>query len=256
MVVSVLVSKASFKPAVLIPVYDHEEAIGLTLEEVLQYDCKVLLVDDGSGVVCRETLVALSNKYPESVSLLRLEQNMGKGAAVKQGFKALFAEGYSHAVQIDADGQHDLGDLLGFLKESEAEPDAVIAGYPEYDESVPKTRYYGRYLTHIWVWINTLSFQIKDSMCGFRVYPLAGIVEQLKQQRCGDRMDFDSEIIVHWSWRGGRVLNRPIKVRYPLDGVSHFDVLHDNLRITAMHTRLFFGMLWRLPGLLRRKFSV
>ncbi|WP_315982747.1 hypothetical protein [Aliamphritea spongicola] len=115
-------------------------------------------------------------------------------------------------------------------------------------------RYYGRYLTHVWVWINTLSFSIRDTMCGFRLYPLAPLVTQFNEEHCGDRMDFDTEVLVRWYWRGGLVINQPVNVRYPLDGVSHFDVWRDNVLITVMHSRLFFGMLRRLPGLIWRKF--
>jgi len=255
-VVSVSDESVEFSPAVLIPVYNHEEAIGPTLDEVLQYDCPVLLVDDGSTQVCRDVLIALSEKHSERVSLLRLDQNGGKGAAVKAGFEALLAKGYSHAIQIDADGQHDLVDLPLFLETSRACPEALVTGFPKYDESVPKIRYYGRYLTHLWVWINSLSFEVRDTMCGFRVYPLATVSQLLEKERCGDRMDFDTEVIVRWLWRGGRVQNLPTKVRYPIDGVSHFDVLRDNVLISLMHTRLFFGMLRRLPSIVWRRLNV
>jgi len=243
-----------FRPAVLIPVYDHEEAVGITLREVLIHDCHVLLVDDGSGDKCRDVLIELSKQYPDTVSLLRLEINSGKGAAVKAGFRALLKSGYSHAVQIDADGQHDVADLPVFLAAAMESHETLVAGYPKYDESVPQLRYYGRYLTHVWVWINTLSFAICDTMCGFRVYPLKSIVALLQREKCGERMDFDTEIMVRWLWNGGRVRNEPTKVRYPLGGVSHFDVWRDNVLITSMHTRLFFGMLRRLPRLIGRRF--
>ena len=251
--VSVLAKDGAFRPAVLIPVYDHEDAIGVTLDEVLQYACPVLLVDDGSGTVCRDVLIALSQRHVDRVSLLRLAENSGKGAAVKAGFKALLDAGYSHAIQVDADGQHDLSDLPVFLALGEQHPDTLIAGCPEYDESVPKIRYYSRYLTHIWVWINTLSFQVRDTMCGFRVYPLAAVVPLVARNSCGDRMDFDTEVLVRWMWSGGQLKNLPTRVRYPLDGVSHFNVWHDNLLISAMHARLFFGMLRRLPLILWRR---
>jgi hypothetical protein len=90
-------------------------------------------------------------------------------------------------------------------------------------------------------------------MCGFRVYPLAAVVAMLEQEFCGDRMDFDTEVMVRWHWRGGRVVGLSTRVNYPLDGVSHFRMLHDNLLLTAMHARLFFGMLLRLPTILGRR---
>ncbi len=212
-----------YLPAVLIPVYDHEEAIGYTLNQVLQYDCPVLLVDDGSGATCRDRLLELSNENPQQVSLLRLEVNGGKGAAVKAGLEALMTQGYSHAIQLDADGQHEISDLPRFVAASKDNPDNLVSGYPQY-ENVPLVRYYSRYLTHVWVWINTLSFEIRDTMCGFRVYPLAPITAMLAQEPCGNRMEFDPEVMVRWSWRGGRVTNLPIRVHYPMDGVSHFNV--------------------------------
>ncbi|MCP4391818.1 MAG: glycosyltransferase family 2 protein, partial [Gammaproteobacteria bacterium] len=177
--------ESAYRPAVLIPVYDHEEAIGQTLNQVLQHDCPVMLVDDGSGAACRDRLLALSKAHPQRVSLLRLKVNSGKGAAVKAGLRALMAQGYSHAIQLDADGQHEISDLPRFLAASKTCPERLVSGYPQYD-NVPLIRYYARYLTHVWVWINTLSFEIRDTMCGFRVYPLAAVTEMLNREPCGD----------------------------------------------------------------------
>ena len=117
---------------------------------------------------------------------------------------------------------------------------------------MPTGRLVGRYATHVWVWINTLSFDIADSMCGFRLYPLAPTLALLDRARIGRRMDFDTEVIVRLHWAGVPVRNLPTPVRYPSDGVSHFDVWRDNVRISRMHARLFFGMLRRLPRLLLR----
>lgn len=240
-----------FNPAIVIPVYNHEHAIGTIVAQVMASGLPILLVDDGSDIPCQQTLIALAEQFPHQLSLLRLEVNGGKGAAVKAGLRWLLDNGYSHGLQIDADGQHDVADITRFIQAAESEPDSLITGYPQYDESVPKIRLYSRYLTHIWIWINTLSFSIKDSMCGFRVYPLQQTVTLLSH--CGNRMDFDPEVIVRWLWRYQKVINLPTKVHYPLDGVSHFLLWKDNGLITLMHTRLFFGMLWRMPYLLWRK---
>jgi len=246
---------SNHKLAVVIPVYNHEESIGPTLKEVLAFDYPVLLIDDGCQPSCRDVLVKLVDTFSDRVSLLRLERNSGKGGALKAGFSWLKTNGFSHAIQIDSDGQHDLSDLPGFVDASLKNPAALVTGYPVYDASVPKVRYYCRYFTHVWVWINTLSFHIKDTMCGFRVYPVDAVVDLLRLEPCGDRMDFDPEIIVRWHWRGYAIVNLPTKVKYPSDGVSHFHVWHDNWLISAMHARLFFGMLYRLPGILWQRIS-
>lgn len=237
---------------VIIPVFDHEHAIGAMVEGVLASGLDCLLVDDGSGAACARVLDELETAHAPRLRLLRLARNQGKGGAVMAGFREAARLDVTHVLQIDADGQHDPGDIPRFAAASRQHPDAIICGVPEYDESVPKGRLYGRYLTHLWVWINTLSFAIRDSMCGFRIYPLAPVLALMAQEPIGRRMDFDVEIIVRLFWRGVAVINLPTRVTYPSDGVSHFDVWRDNVRISRMHARLFFGMLRRLPRWLLR----
>ncbi|MFL9923327.1 glycosyltransferase family 2 protein [Herbaspirillum lusitanum] len=237
----------------VIPVYNHEHAISAVVAAVLQHQLHCVLVDDGCNPACAAVLQQLAQQYGSRVSLLTHAVNRGKGAAVITGLQHLAAQGYSHALQIDADGQHDAGDIPRFVQAAQAQPQAVISGCPIYDASVPKGRLYARYLTHVWVWINTLSLDIRDSMCGFRIYPLAATMQLLQRQRIGSRMDFDTEILVRLHWQGLQIVNLPTPVHYPTDGVSHFKAWLDNVLISRMHAVLFFGMLWRAPLLLTRK---
>ncbi|SBV37247.1 putative glycosyltransferase [uncultured Stenotrophomonas sp.] len=237
-----------FVPLVVIPVYDHEHAIAGVVEGVRAAGLPCLLVDDGSRPSCAAVLQILARQ--PGVDLLRLDVNQGKGRAMLAGFAEAERRGCSHVLQIDADGQHDTGDLPRFIAAARTQPQAVICGIPAYDASVPKARLYGRYLTHVWVWINTLSLHLRDSMCGFRVYPLPPVLRLIAEETIGRRMDFDSEILVRLYWRQVPVQHLSTRVTYPADGVSHFDALRDNLRISRMHARLFFGMLRRAPRLL------
>lgn len=237
----------------VVPVYNHAQAIAAMVAGIRAHGLPVLLVDDGSDSECARELERLHALEPDAVTLERLPVNCGKGAAVITGFRAAARLGFDRVLQIDADGQHDPAEIPRFLQAADAAPHAVICGVPQYDTSVPRGRLYGRYLTHVWVWINTLSLQIRDSMCGFRLYPLAPVLALLDAERLGQRMDFDTDVLVRLYWRGVDVVNLPTPVRYPSDGVSHFDVLRDNLRISRMHARLFFGMLRRLPRLLMRR---
>lgn len=241
---------ADFRPCAVIPVYNHEHAIGAVVQGVLAHQLPCILVDDASSAACAQTLDALAS---DRVTVVRHAYNQGKGGAVMTGFKQAAAQGYTHVLQIDADGQHDVNDIPQFLALSQKQPRAMIIGCPRYDESVPKARLYGRYLTHIWIWINTLSLQIKDSMCGFRVYPLPPVLALLQRRTLGQRMDFDPEIVVRLHWAGVQCINVPTPVGYPTDGVSHFKLWLDNALISRMHARLFFGMLCRLPLLLFSK---
>jgi glycosyltransferase involved in cell wall biosynthesis len=244
---------ASFRPVAVIPVYDHEAAVGGVVERVRASGLRCVLVDDGSGPACAAVLDALA-RAPD-VTLVRLPVNQGKGGAVMAGLRTARAAGYTHALQIDADGQHDAGDIPTFLARAAAAPATVICGMPIYDASVPAIRFYGRYGSHVWMWISTLSFSIRDSMCGFRVYPLASVVALIDDTRLGRRMQFDAEVLVRLHWRGVRMVNVPTRVTYPRDGVSHFRYGFDNVLIVATYVRLFFGMLVRSPLLLWRKVS-
>lgn len=237
----------------VIPCYNHPATIGTMVAGVRAEGLSCIVVDDGSHTACAAVLDALATAHGEGLTLVRLPRNQGKGGAVQAGLRAALAQGHTHALQIDADGQHLCSDIPRFLAASRTHPQAVIVGQPHYDRSVPLGRFLGRYLTHVWVWINTLSLDIRDAMCGYRVYPLAPTVALLDSEPPGLRMDFDPEVLVRLHWRGVAMVNLPTAVTYPADGVSHFRVGRDNLLIARMHTRLFFGMVGRLPRLLWRK---
>lgn len=234
----------------VIPVYNHEHAVGGVVAELQRHGLPVILVDDASSPACAAVLDQLALR--EGVQLYRHTQNQGKGGAVMTGFRAAQALAYSHVLQIDADGQHNSDDVPLFLTAAAAAPSAVICGYPIYDASVPRVRLYARYATHIWVWINTVSLRIRDSMCGFRIYPLAPVLTLMDSVAIGRRMDFDTEILVRLDWANVPIVNQGTRVGYPQDGLSHFRLWLDNTLISWMHTRLFFGMLPRLPRLLLR----
>ena len=243
-----------FKPAAVIPVYNHERRVGEVVQALLELDLPCVLVNDGSNEVCSDVLRTIAQAHAGNVYLYEHANNQGKGGAISTGLRAAKALGFSHAVQVDADGQHNLADIPLFLIQAARQPNALICGYPVYDDSVPKHRLYARYLTHVWIWINTVSLRIKDSMCGFRVYPLSSVVALIDRERMFARMSFDPEVLVRADWSGIAIVNTPTKVHYPEDGVSHFLAFKDNALISLMHTRLFFGMLWRFPRLLPRFF--
>ncbi len=213
-----------------------------------------LLVDDGSSAECARELDRLAAEIPDT-RLIRLAANRGKGAAVIAGFRAAAAAGFTHALQIDADGQHALGDIPRFIAEARVHPEALICGRPLFDASMPTVRRCGRYLTHALVWLETLSFDIADSQCGFRVYPLEPVLRLAAGERLGERMDFDVEVLVRLHWQGIPLRWLDTPVVYPVDGISHFRLVRDNARMVVLQLRLLAGMLRRLPRLLKRKLA-
>ena len=237
----------------VIPHYDHLEQFQKVLPELVAQGFPLVVVDDASPDDCFEALERLLKQHTDDAVLVRHAINLGKGGAVMTGLRAAHEAGFSHAIQIDADGQHDINGFKKLVAEAERYPDAMICGEPVFDESISKLRFYSRYLTLYLVWLETLCTDIHDALCGFRLYPLERTMQLLKKDIPGKRMAFDPEILVRAVWSGIPLKYIPVKIAYPEDGKSHFRYLRDNLEITWMHTRLIFGMLIRIPFLLRRK---
>lgn len=235
----------SFKPCFIVPAYNHGHAARATIAQLAVHGLPIVLVDDGSAAEEAALLRAIAAEQP-LVHLVALPGNLGKGGAVLAGFRAAQRLGRTHGLQVDADGQHDQAVIPAFLAAAAAHPTAIICGHPVYDQSVPKVRKFARYLTHFWVWVETLSFDIKDSMCGFRLYPVDALGALMAEQPLPPRMDFDPEVLVRLHWRGAPMVWLPVAVTYPEDGRSHFRPFRDNVRISWMHTRLVCAMPWNL----------
>ena len=243
--------KEDMKFCAIVPVYRHEKASRKVAETLAAQGLSTILVDDGNAPEGHEILVQIANEVPNTTLVTR-EKNGGKGAAVISGLKAAFEMGFTHALQVDADGQHDMEAIPFFLKAAQKHPMDLVAAFPQYDASVPKAREQGRKITNFWVAIETLSKDIPDSMCGFRVYPVALVWPVAKKIR-NYRMGFDIEILVRLSWTGLKMFFYPIKVKYPEDGVSNFRAVRDNVAISLTHTKLCLGMLLRSPMILARR---
>ncbi len=237
----------SFHPAAIVPIYNHPDTIVDVVAKLREWKLFVLLVDDGSDQPTRSILDFLEQDGGADIGLHRLDRNCGKGAALLEGFEILAKCGYTHALQVDADAQHDLGDAGILLDLAATEPGALISAIPRYDDSVPIYRYYGRWLTHLLVWAETYSREIRDSMCGFRVYPLAATLALSRRTHLGSRMEFDTEIMVRLYRAGVPIRFYPVAVRYPERGISHYRMVRDNLRMTWLHIRLLAGF-WRHRG--------
>lgn len=240
------------RPCVLIPHYAHHRQIGPVLAGLAPLGLPVLVIDDGSPPESRAALAAAVAALPW-VDLVLEPRNRGKGAAVMAGLRRAADRGFTHAVQVDADGQHRVADIPRFLACAATEPGALVSGEPVFDDSAPGARRYGRRISQFWTHLETWSTDIRDAMCGFRVYPVAATLAAVGRRPPGRGMEFDAEVLVRAHWAGIPLRFVPTPVVYPPDGLSHFRMVRDNVRISAMHTRLVCGMLWRLPLLVERR---
>lgn len=240
---------------VLIPHFDHVDQFRKLLPGLTRLGFPLVIVDDASPKRVFEKLRQLIDEKAPGSILVKHPENLGKGGAVITGLSAALDAGFTHAIQVDADGQHDLSGIAQLVNEAKRHPNSIICGQPEFDESVSKLRFYSRYITLYLVWLQTISTEIRDALCGFRSYPLKQVTELLERCKPGKRMAFDPEILVRAAWAGIPLYFVPVKVSYPEDGRSHFRYFHDNLEIAWMHTRLIFGMLIRLPMIVGRKLN-
>jgi glycosyltransferase involved in cell wall biosynthesis len=240
---------------VLIPSYNTGAKLFETVADARRCWEPVWVVIDGSTDGTGEALARQAAGDPGLRVFLR-PHNEGKGAAILHGLRAARDAGFTHALTMDADGQHAASSIADMMAQSAAHPEAMILGVPIFDASAPRLRVVGRRVSNGWANLETLWGGIGDSLFGFRVYPIAPLLEILEGTRWMRRFDFDAEAAVRLYWRGVTPINVPTPVRYfrPEEGgVSHFAYVRDNLLLAAMHARLLAGFFVRLPMLLARR---
>jgi len=242
---------------VLIPSYNPgSRALETVHAARAQWD-PVWVVVDGSTDGSAETLQTIAQGDPGLRLLLRA-RNGGKGAAIFDGLVAAQRAGFSHALTMDADGQHPAELIGAFMNASAAALQAMILGDPVFDASVPRIRLRGRRISNWCANVETLWAGIHDALFGFRVYPIAPLLKVMQRSRWMRRFDFDAEAVVRLSWRGVPAVNLPAPVRYFTSeegGVSHFNYWRDNVLLASMFVRLLAGFAIRLPVLVARRLS-
>lgn len=240
---------------VLVPSFNSGAQLVETVRAARAHWPDVWVVVDGSTDGSDEALRAAAAADP-GVRVLALPENRGKGAAVMHGLREAAAAGFTHALTMDADGQHPAERIPAFVAASRADPGAMVLGLPVFGPEAPAVRVRGRRVSNWWAGLETGWAGIGDSLCGFRVYPIAPLLAVMERTRWMRRFDFDPEAAVRLSWQGVRAVNLPAPVRYlsaAVGGVSHFRYVRDNALLTWMHTRLVLGAMLRLPVLLRRR---
>ena len=248
---------ASSTHLVLIPSYNTGSTVYTTVRAAREYWNPVWVVVDGSTDGTAQGLQQMAAQ-DSGLRVWALPQNQGKGAAVLDGLRRAASAGYTHALTMDADGQHPAALIPAFMQASQARPETMVLGRPVFDASAPALRVRGRRVSNAWTNLETLGAGVADSLYGFRVYPVAALVAVMQRQRWMRRFDFDTEAVVRLAWRGVKPVNLDAPVKYlsaAEGGVSHFRYGRDNLLLTWMHTRLMLEFVLRLPVLLWRRWA-
>jgi glycosyltransferase involved in cell wall biosynthesis len=241
---------------VVVPSYNTGPRLRAVIAEILRHWQPVLVVLDGSTDSSAAALASLAANEP-GLTVLNLPRNSGKGAAMLAGTQWAHERGFTHALAMDADGQHHADRIPEFMAVSKRNPSALVLGKPIFPPNIPRERLYGRQISVFLVRCAILGSGIDDPLFGFRVYPIAPLLAVLGSRRTARRYDFDAEAAVRLCWSGVRPLNVPAPVRYfsrEEGGVSHFHYVRDNVTLARMHTRLIVEMLFRrAPEILRHR---
>ncbi|SDM38498.1 DUF2062 domain-containing protein [Kriegella aquimaris] len=218
---------------VIIPTYNNSKTLKKVLDGVCTYTSDILVINDGSTDNTSKILA----DYP-SVEQIHLEENKGKGNALKIGFKKAVEQGYQFALTIDSDGQHfpeDIPIFINALKEESSKKVLLIGARNMGHSSVPKKSSFGNKFSNFWFWFETGKW-LKDTQCGYRLYPLFAL-KDLKFYT--PKFEFEIEVIVRAAWHGINVKNIPVQVSYDeSERVSHFRPLVDFTRISILNTWL------------------
>ncbi len=222
----------------------------MTLENVVsgvqQYISQIIIVDDGSDDGTDTIADTLCEKSPNNIFIFHQPVNMGKGAAIQIGLDMARSRGLTHALQIDADGQHAIEDIPRFLELAAESPESFILGDPAFGDDIPAIRKHGRKLTKAMIALESGSLTMPDAMCGFRIYPVKEICKLGKMSK---RMSYDPEVMIRAHWAGIPIKTLTTKVRYLTaeeGGISHFRMVRDNILNVCIHTQLLLQSPFRL----------
>jgi glycosyltransferase involved in cell wall biosynthesis len=247
---------ASISHAVLIPSYNTGARLCQTVAAIRRLGWPVWVIVDGSTDGSADELTRIASG-DDALYIAVLPSNRGKGAAILHGLRLAHAHGFTHVVTVDADGQHCAEDIATLIAHSREYPEAMVLGVPIFDASAPTIRVAGHVIANFWANLVTLWSGIGDSLFGFRVYPIAPLLEAFAESPWMRRFEFDSEAAIRLCWQGVPPLNVGTPVRYFRSkdgGVSHFRYVRDNIRLVFMYIRLIAGLVRRLPMLLPRRF--
>ena len=231
--------EAAFRPCVIRPVSAPAATGAAGVRGAAGFVDRVLVVDDGSGDGSGEASRAgiPPGREGNPLEVLRLDPNRGKGAAILAGLGRAAALGCTHAVVLDADGQHFPSDIPRFLEEARSRPRAIILGERRLEGTrAPRASGVGRWVSNFWT-LRTTGFDLADTQCGFRAYPVEEVLALPLRRR---RYDFEVEVLVRGAWAGLDLVSIPVKVWYPPreERISHFRALADNVRISWTYTLL------------------
>lgn len=226
------------KICVIIPTYNNATTIRRVIEDVEKYCSSIIVVNDGST----DDTAAILQSIPSPIEVVSYPDNRGKGYALVTGFKKAKALGYTHAITIDADGQHFADDIPCFIEGLKHNPEGFIVGCRNLtEENMPRQNTFANRFSNFWFRLQT-GINLPDTQSGYRLYTLSSLKGL---NLITSRYESELELLVYAAWAGVDITSVNVKVYYPPaeERVSHFRPIYDFFRISVLNTVLCLGAL-------------
>ncbi|MCW5892391.1 MAG: glycosyltransferase family 2 protein [bacterium] len=217
--------------AALVPAFDAAGSIADVVRGAAEVLTPVVVVDDGSA---DDTA---ARAQAAGAVVVRQPVNRGKGAALVVGLRYMAEHGITHALTLDADGQHLPSQLPVLLAASAAAPDAIVVGVRKKEgHTIRGINRFGNRVA------DTLMRRIAgrplpDTQSGFRVYPVASTLALGTE---GTRYEFETEVLLRAARAAMPLVGIPVEVFYPPvdERISHYRPWRDTLRIIGIVLRV------------------
>jgi glycosyltransferase involved in cell wall biosynthesis len=218
---------------IAIPCYQGESTVGEVVRGAKKSGLPVVVVDDGSTDGSAEAARAAG-----ADEVLRHPANHGKGMALATAFAFAEQRGARAVLTMDADGQHDPGEIPKLLAAHRGDPRALIVGVRSFaPEDMPTRSRIGNRISTWWI-SRYARRHHSDTQSGFRVYPRALYATVKLRSR---RFETETELLLHAARRRLPLVEVPIATIYGPDRVTHFHGFRDTMRVISL---VFFSPLW------------
>ena len=217
---------------VLIPAYNEERNLKRLLDELKSYVDKgrIIVVDDGSKDNTR--IIAEES----GVCVISHKNNLGKGEALRRGFKEAVKRNVSWIIVMDSDFQHQPGDIPRFLKKAgEGNVDIILGSRMNNIKDMPFHRILSNKITSFLISLR-IGQKVEDSQCGFRIIR-KNVIEEISLKK--SHFSLESELLLKAGLKNFKIESVRIETIYN-NSKSNINPLRDTLEFIFVFISSFF----------------
>jgi len=236
---------------VVIPTYNEAESIEALLNSIFDtvYGCEVLVIDDGSPDKTAEICKKLREKH-QHLHLMERSEKTGLGSAYRDGFSWALDREFDEIIEMDADGSHQVADLMRMIDTNNRDPHAGLVIGSRWIKggstlNWSKAREILSRVANRYVRI-ALGMGVHDSTSGFRIYSAATLRRINIDHIRSEGYSFQIEMTRAAKKTGAKILEVPITFKERENGVS-------KMSKKIVFEAMFLVTAWGLKRVLRLK---